>query len=181
MKKILLFFALMLAFGLSAQTLTVTPHDSNSGTITIGQSNAESPQLQGLAAVVASIIVESLDSTQLSQLEKSGPIKLPQSTPTLDWLFNDKNGVFAFLLMLLMYLSERIPFLKKIDDKRRRALVVAVFLGIGVTVWRLFDNSVGWAEFGGMAIAFVSTQLAYIFGLAPMGLKTSKLKKEPTQ
>lgn len=101
----------------------------------------------------------------------------PGGTPTLDWLFNEKNGVFAALMLLLMYASGHLPFLQKIDDKRKRAIVVGVFLAIGTTVWLIFDKGVTWQAYGGMALTFVSTQLTYIFGLAPIGLKTPEKKQ----
>lgn len=104
---------------------------------------------------------------------------LPDGTPTVDWLFNPQNGVFAFLLYALMYLSGFIPGLKKLDDKRLRALVVGLVLAAGLTIWQVFQKDLSWQDFAGMAFAFISTQLTYIFVLAPIpALKTPEPEKK---
>lgn len=100
---------------------------------------------------------------------------IPDGGITVEWLFSPENGVFAFLLYILMYLSGYIPFLQKLDDKRLRALIVGVLLAGGFTVWQLFQKDLTWQDFAGMAFAFISTQLTYIFVLAPIpALKTRR-------
>lgn len=93
---------------------------------------------------------------------------IPDGGITVEWLFSPETGVFAFLLYILMYLSGYIPFLQKLDDKRLRALIVGVLLAGGFTVWQLFQKDLTWQDFAGMAFAFISTQLTYIFVLAPI-------------
>lgn len=119
---------------------------------------------------------------QAAQVAQDTTIKIP--TPptggvTVDWLFNPQNGVFAFLLYVLMYLSGFIPGLKKLDDKRLRALVVGIVLAAGLTIWQVAQKDLSWQDFAGMAFAFISTQLAYIFVLAPIpALKTPEPEKK---
>lgn len=103
---------------------------------------------------------------------------LPDGGVTVDWLFNSQNGVFAFLLYVIMYISGFIPGLKNLDDKRLRALVVGLVLAAGLIIWQLFQKDLSWQDFAGMAFAFISTQLAYIFVLAPIPvLKTPEPQK----
>lgn len=104
-------------------------------------------------------------------------IELPSGPPTLEWLFNTENGVFAGLLTLLMYLSSFIPGLKAMPDKRKRALALGIFLIAGVAVWRLFDKELTFINFAGTVMVFLQTQLVYIFGLKPAGLKTPDAKQ----
>lgn len=104
---------------------------------------------------------------------------LPDGGVTVDWLFNPQNGVFAFLLYVMMYLSGFIPGLKKLDDKRLRALVVGIVLAAGLTIWQVAQKDLSWQDFAGMAFAFISTQLTYIFVLAPIPqLKTPEPEKK---
>jgi len=77
------------------------------------------------------------------------PIKLPTGDPSLEWLFNPENGVLSGLLMLIMYLSSYIPGLKKLDNKRLRALAVGILLIGGVVIWRVFEQDLTAANFLG--------------------------------
>lgn len=103
-------------------------------------------------------------------------IELPNGAPTLDWLLNTENGIFAGILTLLMYLSSFIPGLGNMPDKRKRAVALGIFLLLAVTVWRVFDSQVTVANFIGSLVTFFNVQLLYIFGLKPLGLKTPDAK-----
>lgn len=103
-------------------------------------------------------------------------IELPNGAPTLDWLLNTENGVFAGILTLLMYLSSFLPGLGAMPDKRLRAVALGIFLIIAVVVWRVFNAEVTVANFIGTLFTFFNVQLLYIFGLKPLGLATPDKK-----
>ena len=129
---------------------------------------------QGLKAPMAdTVIVDTLVADTATQIV----ILPPVGAPTVEWLFDAKTGIFSLGLLLLMYISSFIPGLGKIDDKRKRALVVGLILGLALVIWRIFDKELTIGNFIGMAIAFISTQVTYAYGLAPAGLTTPNKPK----
>jgi hypothetical protein len=103
----------------------------------------------------------------------------PGGTPTVNWLFSQANVIYMGLLYLLTFLSGYLPFLKKLDDKRLRALIIGLILAGGFVVWQLFQKDLNWMDFAGLAFAFVSTQLGYQFILSPIpALKTPEPEKK---
>lgn len=113
---------------------------------------------------------------EAAQAQSLKDVKLPNGSPSLDWLFNEENGIFAGILTLLMYLSGFIPGLQNMPDKRKRAVALGVFLIAAVVIWRAFDSEVTLANFIGTLFTFFNVQLLYIFGLKPLGIETPDKK-----
>lgn len=126
-----------------------------------------------LCVVVIVTAQTAIDTTGLTPVIPELPEKI-----TVDWVFNTQNGLFSILLYVIVYLSGFIPGLKKIGDKRLRALIVGITLGAGVIVWQVFQKELAWQDFAGLVISFIGTQLSYIFLLSPIPpLKTPEPEK----
>lgn len=105
----------------------------------------------------------------------------PNGTPTVDWLFTQANGIYMLLLYLLGYLSGYIPFLRNLDDKRQRMLIIGLILAGAFAVWQLFQKDLNWQDFVGLAFAFIGTQITYQNVLSPIPvLKTPNPTRKGT-
>lgn len=128
-----------------------------------------------------SIPVDSIPLDSFTEARDTSITVVPPEggVPTVRWLFNAQNGIYGLLLYVIMWLSGFIPGLKKLDDKRLRALIVGLILAGGLVIWQLFEKDLHWQDFVGMAFTFISTQLAYIFVLAPIPpLRTPEPEKK---
>lgn len=128
-----------------------------------------------LALVLPAQVFDTLPTDEVIAVTDDVPMAPPAIT--VEWLLNPQNGVFAAGLFVIMWLSSFIPGLRNLDDKRKRALVVGLVMAVAISIWRLFDKSLSFTNFLGMAVTFVQVQLGYMFIIEPTPLKTPDPKK----
>ena len=136
-----------------------------------------------LAFTGAMVAQDSTDTVeQVVEVAKDTSIVIappPGGTPTVNWLFSQANAIYMLLLYVLGWLSGFIPFLKKLDDKRLRMLILGLILAGAFVVWQLFQKDLNWQDFAGLVLAFVATQLGYQYILSPIPvLKTPEPEKK---
>ena len=126
--------------------------------------------------------------TAASQTPAAGLVDTtaPAQTPTLtahtdaapatlsaESLMSKESSVFAVLVLLFGFFSNRIPVLKKINEKSLRVLAIALTLGVGLLVYRFSQNgSIGWGDVASIGLNYVLATLGYDKFLKPLGAKS---------
>jgi hypothetical protein len=94
----------------------------------------------------------------------------------MDWLVNKENLIASLLMLVLTWLSGFLPFLSKITDTGKRALVVGLTVIAGFVVAKFIGpGDVSIADFASLSLTYLLTSLGYDKALKPAGLRTPKV------
>jgi hypothetical protein len=93
----------------------------------------------------------------------------------LPWLLTQENAIASLLMLLLTFLSKWLPFVSKIGDTGKRALVVGLTVIAGFVVGKMIQgDGFTFQGFASLGITYLLTTLGYDKGLKPWGIQTPK-------